>query len=104
MRNLITLILLAPIMLCAQDINGNYELANNYSKKFGNKLHHALGGAKNIKDTHTFYYSTQTEKGSDYMKMDVEKKSVEPIFDQTSLAEALSLVFNTEIEPYKIPL
>lgn len=104
MRNLLTLILLAPTMLCAQDINENYELANNYYKRFGNKLYHALVGPKSIKDTHTFYYSTQTEKGSDFMKIDVNRMSVESIFDQSQLAEALSIELNTEIEPYKIPI
>lgn len=98
------LILLSPCIAIAQNMSDLYKRADNYSDLFSSKYYNGVAKAKSIDDSHYFTYQTNTRKGTDYYLIDADKKTFDSAFNQEKLANALSVVLNEKVEPYKLPI
>ncbi len=54
-------------------------------------------------DADRFWYRTNTERGSEYFLVDVDRRRHGPAFDAQELADALTAVVGQPIEPFNLP-
>ncbi len=98
------LILLSPCLTIAQNMSDLYKRADNYSDLFSSKYYNGVTNPKSIDNSHYFTYQTNTHKGTEYYLIDADKKTLNSAFNQDKLANALSVVLNEKVEPYKLPI
>ena len=98
------LILLSPCLTIAQNMSDLYKRADNYSDLFSSKYYNGVTNPKSIDNSHYFTYQTNTHKGTEYYLIDADKKTFNSAFNQEKLANALSVVLNEKVEPYKLPI
>ena len=98
------LILLSPCLTIAQNMSDLYKRADNYSDLFSSKYYNGVTNPKSIDNSHYFTYQTNTHKGIEYYLIDADKKTFNSAFNQEKLANALSVVLNEKVEPYKLPI
>ncbi len=98
------LFLLSPCLTVAQNMSDLYKRADNYSELFTSKYYNGVANVKSIDNSPYFTYQTNTRKGTEYYLIDADKKVLNSAFNQERLANALSVVLNKKVEPYKLPI
>ena len=97
-------LLLFPLMLSAQGIEGLYQRADNYTELFTSKYYY---GAQNVRAgyrTNLFYYETQTPDGREYFIIDPVTATQEKAFDKERISAELSKFLNREVDPNNLPI
>ncbi len=84
-----------------EDYNRAYALREKYNAK-----HVLYAGVVPhwVDQTSAFWYVRQTEKGKEYVKVDVASKKRTALFDQQKMASALTEKAGREINAYNLPL
>lgn len=81
----------------------DYEHAASFLNFGTESLVYRTGLRANWMDGDKFWYSINTEKGTEFFLVDPAKKSKTPAFDQAKLAAALSKAMDRNFDPYKLP-
>lgn len=81
----------------------DYEHAASFLGFGTESLVYRNGLRANWMDGDKFWYSINTERGTEFFVVDPAKKSKAPAFDQSKLAAALSTSLGRNVDPYKLP-
>ena len=81
----------------------DYEHAASFLSFNTESLLYRTGVRANWMEGDKFWYSVNTEKGTEFFLVDPSKKSKTPAFDQTKLAAALSKATSRNYDAYKLP-
>ncbi|MCU4175257.1 DPP IV N-terminal domain-containing protein [Carboxylicivirga sp. N1Y90] len=97
--------LLSLSMLKAQVTEEDYQraeafISSNLSKHYYNSWVVANWG----KNTSSVWYTTNSRKGTEYIKYDLVKFQRDSLFSQYQLAQQLSKKLDKEVKPYALPL
>lgn len=103
MKKLLIALLLLPSLVYGQDMKELYQRADSFSTKYGSKYYYGLSDIQAIANSHSFWYSTQTKNGKEFLLIDADVTKISQAFDQPKLAASLSKILAKEINPYKLP-
>lgn len=81
----------------------DYEHAASFLGFGTESLVYRTGLRANWMEGDRFWYSINTERGTEFFLVDPAKKSKTPAFDQAKLAAALSKSLGRNYDPYKLP-
>ncbi|TXJ23141.1 MAG: S9 family peptidase [Chitinophagaceae bacterium] len=81
----------------------DYEHAASFLSFNTESLLYRTGVRANWMEGDKFWYSVNTEKGTEFFLVDPSKKSKTPAFDQAKLAAALSKATSRNYDAYKLP-
>jgi dipeptidyl aminopeptidase/acylaminoacyl peptidase len=98
------LLVLAVTGTRAQGTLADYDRAKNLGKLVSDKILHGSARPEWIAKTSTFWYSTLTEKGTEYFLVDAVAAKKAPAFDAVKLAEQLSNQAGKPVKPYEMNL
>lgn len=106
-RNINSIILTALILIAftgirAQGTMADYDKAKNLGKLVSDKVMHGGVRPEWIGKTNTFWYSTLTEKGTEYYLVDAATAKKSAAFDAEKLAEQLSALTAKTVKPYEL--
>lgn len=102
---LIAFILLIPFAsIASEEMKDLYKKADEYKSKYSNKFYGSKLTPSWIGNTSYFWYSVYTPNGTEYILVDVEKRSKKPAFDQKLLAQAIAKEIGKEVDQYKLPI
>jgi len=91
--------------LCEESVLSRYNKADAFRKKYMEGYHYAISEIGSIGDTHSFWYSTHTPRGTEFFLIDAGNRTTTAAFDQLKMAEALSCFSDLEEpDPWKLPL
>ncbi len=100
---LLSLIFIIPIGVLAQGRLEDYMRANSTREKFSNKVFHSVVRPGWINGSNKFWYINTITEGKEFIIVDSEKSTKEPVFDHKKMAESLSKSFEEEINPNSLP-
>lgn len=102
---LISIISLISLASYAQgDMKELYKNADNYKDRYSDKFYGSRMRPSWIGDTHHFWYSVYTPKGTEYFLVDVAKAAKKSAFNQELLAAAIAKETGKEVNSYKLPI
>ena len=96
------LTILSVTGLRAQGTAADYDKAKNFGKLVADKTLHASVRPEWIGKSNTFWYSTVTEKGTEYYLVDAAKAKKAPAFDANKLAAQLSTLSGKPAKPFEL--
>lgn len=103
MKLLFALLLLFSITtINANNIKDRYLRADSLSKMFSNKV--LNDAVKADWNNHQFWYRNRTSTGSEFIVIDADKKTQQPLFNHSRLAKDLSKLSGKEIDKDSLPL
>lgn len=82
----------------------DYQRAESFNGLIQNKIYHAPNSFKWLIQKQQYFYQVLTEKGMEFIVVDVKDLSRKPAFDQEKLATELSAITKTQLNPYQLPL
>ncbi|MCU4164134.1 prolyl oligopeptidase family serine peptidase [Carboxylicivirga caseinilyticus] len=107
MKHLLYFVLLA--LLCqvtkAQVDTTDYQRAEQFlSTNLSKKYYNYWVSPNWVNEQNVFWYRNNTQKGVEYIKINLKTLKKEPLFNQVELAKQLSKLSEKEIYPYKLPV
>lgn len=103
MKKTAFLCILIPILGFGQDMDSLYKKADSFWNRYATKYYNGISDIRSIGKTHSFWYITQTAKGSEFFIINGDKKETYAAFDQTRLSDSLKIISKKETNPYKLP-
>jgi len=100
---LTTLMLIAFTGIRAQGTMADYDKAKNLSKLVSDKVMYGGVRPEWIGKSNTLWYSTLTEKGTEYFLVDAATAKKGSGFDAEKLATQLSTMSGKPVKPYELP-
>lgn len=102
---------LLAVVLAALSANGihaqgtvaDYDRAKNLNKMVSDKILHGGVRPEWIGKSNTFWYSTLTEKGTEYYLVDAATAKKSTAFDAEKLATQLATLSGKPVKPYELP-
>jgi len=101
---LTALLLMGFTGIRAQGTLADYDNAKNLSKLVSDKVLHTLNKPEWIGKTSSFWYSTLTEKGTEYYLVDATTNKKSPLFDAEKLAAQLTQLSGKPVKPNELPV
>jgi len=108
--NITRKISLAAILCClsffsllAQGTQADYDRAKNLGKLLSDKILHSGVRPEWIAKTNSFWYSTQTERGTEFYFVDAAKGTKTPAFDAEKIASQLLASTGKTMKAYELP-
>ncbi len=104
MRKIGLFFLFVSLSVQAQTIDSLYRKADLFVENYAAKYYYGISEIDNIKDTHCFWYLSNTPKGMEFFLVDADDKDISPAFDQKRVATQLSnYIGSSDIDPYRLP-
>jgi hypothetical protein len=88
----------------SQGTLADYEKSKNLGKLVSDKMLHGGVRPEWVGETNSFWYSTLTEKGTEYYLVDAAAAKKSPAFDAEKLAAQLSKLSGKVVKPYELGL
>ncbi|MBK3518309.1 S9 family peptidase [Carboxylicivirga marina] len=109
MKKLITLLCVACYLVPATSQisidTSNYQRAEQFiSSNITKKYYNSWVKPQWVKDADFFWYSTNTKKGTEYIKCQIKTGDKSPLFDQEKLAAQIAKVLDKEVKAFKLPI
>lgn len=82
----------------------DYQRAESLNGQIQNKIYHAPNSFKWLNLKKQYFYTLLTEKGTEFILVDVKDLSKKPAFDQQKLATELATITKTQTNPYQLPI
>lgn len=107
MKRIFLLVMVSLLTFSAfagEEMKELYKKADAYYERYSDKFYGSRMRPSWIGDTHHFWYSVYTPKGTEYFLVDVAKATKKAAFNQEQLAAALAKESGKEVNPYKLPI
>jgi len=104
-----SLLLVALLWLASQTASvaqgkvADYKRSETLKEKLKDKLYNVPGTIYWLPNGQRFWYLTRTRKGTEFVVVDVVRKTRQPAFDAQQLAQKLSEATGKKIDPYQLP-
>ena len=90
--------------LCGESVSTLYKKADSFREKYTAGYYYGIGEIGAVEQSHTFWYSTRTPRGTEFFLIDGLKQTTSPAFDQQKVAEALSAFPDLkDTDPWLLP-
>lgn len=100
---LICLLILTSNFISGQSMKERYDKADKFRETYEAEYYNSIADIQAIPESPSFWYSTQTARGKEFLLIDATKKKVLPAFNQEKLSVALSKELGRDVQPYKLP-
>lgn len=103
MKKIAFLCILIPTLGFGQNMDSLYQKADSFWNRYMTKYYNAISDIRPIGKTHSFWYITQTVKGSEFFIINGDKRETYAAFDQQRLSDSLNIINKRNTDPYKLP-